>query len=295
MRAVETARSPNGRRVNTCKKNIKMKDDFYIGWQSEAPDLYSKKIKRTIFVFIFLVSIVSALFVLSQKGFEDSVFEFGTLSEMEGILVENPFPMLKINGGNGKTESILLVGFGKLGAEKDISLWKKNEGGNIENKQVRISGTKIYHDGKTLLELTEGEAAFKGIKKAESAFNPKKENLGEVTLQGEILDPKCAFGVMKPAEGKPHRSCAVRCISGGIPPVFRMTNAMGEKNYCLLLGRDGQPVNSHVLEYVADQVRVCGRLEQHDDWLVLYTDPATEILRLQPYWMTGDVPMCNPN
>ena len=28
----------------------------------------------------------------------------------------------------------------------------------------------------------------------------------------------CFLGVMKPGRSKPHRACAVRCISGGIPP-----------------------------------------------------------------------------
>jgi hypothetical protein len=43
---------------------------------------------------------------------------------------------------------------------------------------------------------------------------------------------------------------------------------------------------------VADQVLICGRLEQKDDWLVLYINPVKDILRLQPYWMDGEIPLC---
>ena len=43
-------------------------------------------------------------------------------------------------------------------------------------------------------------------------------------VKGEIVDPKCFFGVMKPGEGKPHKDCAIRCILGGIPPVLKVTD-----------------------------------------------------------------------
>jgi len=35
---------------------------------------------------------------------------------------------------------------------------------------------------------------------------PPKEMISKMTLQGEIIDPKCYFGVMKPGKGKIHRS-----------------------------------------------------------------------------------------
>jgi len=47
-----------------------------------------------------------------------------------------------------------------------------------------------------------------------------------------------------------------------------------------------------ILVFVADQVSICGRLEQNNDWLVLYTNPSNDILRLQPFWMEGEVPLC---
>ena len=150
----------------------------------------------------------------------------------------------------------------------------------------------IYHKGKTLLELTKGEAAFISKVDSSSNYNVVQSSLGLVSLIGEILDPKCALGVMKPGYGKPHRSCAVRCLSGGIPTVFRITNQEGAENYCLLLGSNGEKINEAVLPQVADQVRICGQLEQQDDWLVLYADAGTDILTLQPYWAKEDIPMC---
>ena len=63
-------------------------------------------------------------------------------------------------------------------------------------------------------------------------------DLGEHTLRGEIVDIKCYLGVMKPAHGKPHRSCAARCISGGIPPVLMVKDRDGDTNYLLLVSAE---------------------------------------------------------
>ena len=274
---------------------------FYIGWQTKAPEVYSAKVRGFIRLLLLIVPLVAALLVLTQRGFEASVFEFGKLTTVEGILLRDPVPMLKVPLGKDafqkdRYSSILLVGFGKKGADQDLAAIEQHLGKPLSNKAVQLRGTLIYHDGKTALELTEGDAAFAGWGDANANFNFSKQDLGRVKLRGEIYDPKCALGVMKPGYGKPHRSCAVRCISGGIPPVLRVANAAGRANYFLLLDEAGKPIHKKVLNYVADQVQVCGRLEQQDDWMVLYLDPVRDIFRLQPHFMEGKAILCkDPN
>ena len=278
-------------------------NDFYIGWQPDAPDAFSNKTRRFVWVLLVLVSLFAILLVLSQRGFVDGVFEFGKLTEVEGILVRTPVPMIKVkkgsdNKGNNTFQSILLVGFGKTGADSTLNAIEKEQGRSLENESFRLKGTLAYYDGKKVLELTEDVSSFVGFSDSETAKSKVgidhsiSRSLGEVSLKGEIYDPKCAFGVMKPGYGKPHRSCGVRCISGGVPPILRIQNEEGKANYCIIVGQNGQAVNKEVLNFVADQVLICGRLEQKDDWLVLYTDPNADIIRLQPHWMQGDVPLC---
>lgn len=61
-----------------------------------------------------------------------------------------------------------------------------------------------------------------------------------------------ALGVY-PARGRgerlfwPHRACAIRCISGGIPPVFLVQQKGGSAIYILLVSAEGKPVNVQVL------------------------------------------------
>jgi hypothetical protein len=96
--------------------------------------------------------------------------------------------------------------------------------------------------------------------------------LGTRRLTGEILDPKCYFGVMKPGYGKPHRDCAIRCIAGGISPVFRTRSESGETNYYLILDEEGNKMNDALKDFVAEPVSLTARVVQYDDWIILYTD-----------------------
>ncbi len=274
------------------------KQDFYIGWQAEAPSAFAAKSKRFVVILALAIPLIAAILVLTQRGFISSVFEFGELTEVEGVLVAGPIPMLKIpQHTNGQLspsfKSVLLVGFGKKGAGADLALIEEMEGKSLNQKSVILRGTMIYYDGKAMLELSEGTAAFVGWGKGNANWKRQENSLGRTKLKGEIYDPKCALGVMKPGNGKPHRSCAVRCISGGIPPMLRVANAAGQANYFLMLDQDGRVLNQAVLDYVGDQVQICGRLVQQDDWLFLYTDPTEEILRLQAHWMEGDLRLCS--
>lgn len=274
---------------------------FYIGWQEHAPSAYAGMNRRFIGVVIILVVLSAGLLVFSQQGFVNSTFELGRISTHEGILVKKPVPMLKIPTGTderGKAQfkSILLIGFGKSGAEATVAAIESAQGQDLDGQSVQLRGTLIYYRDKTALELTEGVESFVGLVSGGTNYAANRTTLEELTsLRGEILDPKCALGVMKPGYGKPHRSCAIRCISGGVPPVLRVTNPTGENNYCVVVGKDGQKVNAELLDFVADQVQICGRLEKQDDWLILYTDPEKDISQISSYWLLsdgGEVPMC---
>ena len=85
---------------------------------------------------------------------------------------------------------------------------------------------------------------------------------------------------MKPGFGKIHRSCAVRCISGGVPPVFLTSNEQGESLYYIITDRQGNPINKDILPYVGKPSKISGQLEQIEDWLVLKTD-ITGIVELK--------------
>ena len=80
---------------------------------------------------------------------------------------------------------------------------------------------------------------------------------------------------MNPGALTPHRACAIRCISGGIPPVLLVRQTNGAALYFLLVSRDGHPVNKQVLNIVAEPVEISGEVERQGELLILRADPST--------------------
>jgi hypothetical protein len=140
-----------------------------------------------------------------------------------------------------------------------------------------MRGSLIYRDDKTMLEIEEG--SIEVVDDARAAALPE-EDLGRRTLRGEIVDSKCFLGVMKPGNLKPHRACAARCISGGVPPVLLVRDAAGLATYYLLASEDGEPVNGQVIALVAEPVEITGRVVRRGDLLTLFADPDS-YLRLE--------------
>lgn len=193
--------------------------------------------------------------------------------------------MLKVlNGkdlwGNASYTTIPLIGYGKHGAETAIMQLEKDNRVSFLNKQLTLKGTLLYNNGITFLQVTKEENAVIKIDEG-AALIPElqQKELGVQKLKGEIIDPKCYFGVMKPGEGVAHRDCAIRCILGGIPPVFKVMNEKGGNRFYFLAGMHGEKMNETVKDYVGEPVEIEARAVQQDDWIILYT-PGNKIKRI---------------
>lgn len=252
-----------------------MKNEFYIGWMPKAPAGFAKHVKKVLLILFPLALIIGLMLASFQKKFSTGNFEFGKITELKGIYFNSPVPMLRVlNGkdifGNVSYTSIPLVGYGKHGAETAIMELEKEKDVSFNGKELTLKGTLIYSDGKILLQVNKDDDPVVNIGKEVAAELPKQNELGIQKIKGEIIDPKCYFGVMKPGEGKVHRDCAIRCILGGIPPVLKAMNEKGEKNYYLLVGPNGEKMNEAVQDYVAEPVEIEARVVQLDDWVILY-------------------------
>jgi hypothetical protein len=241
-------------------------DEFYIGYLPQAPGKTARAVRIMVVALGLIVILICSLLVVNQRKFSSGVFEYGKLTTREGVLSMEPVPNLRIQKGN-ESSMILLVGFGKMGVENVINTLER-QGNKLTNQYVHLNGTKIYDHGKELFQITlEDNIEAKGESIPENYPSASKEQLGSVTLIGEIVDPKCYFGVMKPAEGKPHRSCAIRCIAGGIAPVFVVKDS--KFDFVIL---DGENINDEILPLVGDPIQLKGDLMKIDDWIVMRVD-----------------------
>ena len=244
--------------------------EFYIGWMAKAPRSFAKHVKIILLILFPVALIVAYVLSANQKKFSNGSFEFGKTTEITGIYYNKPVPLLKIYNKEREPTTLPLVGYGKHGAETAIMEIEKEKNVSLNAKEVTFKGTLIYSDGKTLLQIDKNESPVVAIGSG-STYSVEERDLGTQTIRGEIIDPKCYFGVMKPGEGKVHRDCAIRCILGGIPPVLHVQNEKGESNYYLVVGPNGEKMNEAVQDVVAEPVSIEAKVIQQDDWIILYT------------------------
>lgn len=271
-----------------------MKDEFFVGYGEEVPQSFRKQVRRFIWIVAIALPILGITFVLSQRGFSLGTYELGKLTEIQGVIHTDPIPTLQVLGevdqnGNIPSQTILLMSFGKFGAEKDLAKIeervKATTNKNLHEVLVTLEGTLDYRDGRTMFELTKKENSLLEIDDSIPLGELMMElsepsSIGKVELTGEIVDSKCYFGTMKPGEGKPHRSCAIRCISGGIPPVLITKNKEGQQEMFLLRGPNGEAIGKQLLSIIAEPVSVSGQLFAYDGWYILQVDPKTGIKSL---------------
>jgi hypothetical protein len=242
-------------------------NDFYVGYLPKAPTALARFVRKVI-IALGLIAITAALvLVVGQMPFANSAFEYGKLRSFEGVIVTRPFPTLLVARPGeieqqDKYSRYLLVAPGKHGADDLVA--------SFDGKHIRLQGQLIYREGGTMVEITPGSIT---VLDGAPAHQEPAHDLGVVGLTGEIVDSKCYLGVMNPGQGKVHRDCAARCLSGGIPPIFVTTD--GRQQF-LLVGLDGRALGRDTLrEFIAEPITIRGDLLQQGESRLLKIDART--------------------
>jgi hypothetical protein len=239
-------------------------EEFFIGWQGKAPEKTGRFLRGRLVAAIFVTLVAGLAFAGLQRTIGKAWFEYGNIREFSGLLVKSPVPMLLTESPDEQSgESVyLLVNPFKHG-------YPLEQAETYDLKPVTIRGTLIYNEGggamievvETLARETEGSL---------SGLELKPSGETRVELDGEIVDSKCWLGVMNPGALKPHRACAINCIRGGIPPVL----LVDRKEFYIMVGPEGEPINEEVLEHVALPVTVPGTVVDYGKLKVLMVNPA---------------------
>ena len=247
-----------------------MKDEFYIGWEANAAPGVAKAVRRTVCGLILLLLAVALVLAASQRLVGVSVFEWGNLKHVSGILQVRPTPILLVprpgRTGDARYSTYYLVAPWKFGLNPAAL-------SRFDGKSVDLKGTFIYRANETMIETRPEWIQANRVPAA--ADLPRVIPLGRQTLVGEIVDSKCFLGVMNPGQLTPHRACAIRCISGGCPPLLVVRQTDGPPVCLLLVSTHGEPVNRQVLDLVAEPVSITGEVERQGDLLILRADPET--------------------
>jgi len=233
--------------------------EFYIGWQSKSPTRIAKHSLGIVRVLSFALPVLFFLFGAFQNPVDAGGFEFGVERSFEGTLREDPLALLQVDGKSSQRGmNFLLVGAGKSGPPEYI---REKSG-----LRVRFLGSLIHRNGVAMIEMNK-PASFEVVGPGDSVTPPVLA-LGDGTFVGELVDTKCFFGVMRPATGKVHRACAIRCLSGGAPPGLLVRDDQGNAMVLLLAGTKGKPLDIDI-ELAARVLEIRGELEIHNGTPVL--------------------------
>ena len=245
-------------------------DPFYVGYLP-LPSALRPFVKVLIAIGVLGAVAMAGVLATGQKDPGPGQWDVSTTYSIEGHLSVNPYPLVFVEDPDSPfgTRAVILVGGMKFGADERAA--------PLAGSRVRAKGQFISREGRGLFELSVDDDALVAI--SDQSTPPAVESLGEHSLAGEITDSKCFLGVMKPGSGKTHRACAVRCISGGIPPIFVTRDESGEATIYLLTDSSGGAVNEAVLPYVAEPLDLTGRLERHGDLLVYAIDTERIVRR----------------
>jgi len=203
----------------------------------------------------------------AQKSAGEGVWDVSGEVDITGYLTVDPYPVLHIPGPDPR--SVILVQQTKMGATDDANPYA--------NQWVTVNGFAITRGGWSMLQLLP-HSTFTPQTTAGTAA-PAVVDLGQVEMSGEIIDSKCFLGVMKPGAGKVHRACAAMCLRGGIPPMFVVTNAQGEKYGFMLMNENGGSASIDLADQVAVPVTLRGQMEQRGD-LVYIRYSANSVSKL---------------
>ncbi|MGX1929730.1 hypothetical protein [Flagellimonas sp. 2504JD4-2] len=248
---------------------MEKKDEFYIGYVDVVGEGTKKTIRRFVFITIGSLLLGAVLFGIFQRPAANSAFDFNAPTKVSGTYQEAPYPMLHVKLDKDNYKNVILLGFGKLGANKYLDDIRNKEG-TLNGKHLTIEGNLIYYNGKTLLEIDDSQKISLTHSKIKDYMLPEVK--GNQTVTGEIVDPKCYFGVMKPGYGKIHRSCAALCISGGIPPVLVTSDNNAISEHFLLTDLKGNPIHKDILPYIGQPSLLSGEVEKLGDWYTMRID-----------------------
>ena len=185
-----------------------------------------------------------------------------------GVLQAKPYPVLYVVKGSERIpagRAVLLAGEGKTGVETRAAA--------LDGKMVQLKGIALRRGDLDGLQVFGGDEDFIATQLEAPAIENKA--LGRWKLAGEICDGKCLAGAMLPGRGISHRGCANLCLIGGAPPVFVSSAPINGSSFLLLADKNGEPLPSRSLDFVALYISVEGELERRGPLTVFKIDSTT--------------------
>lgn len=235
---------------------------FFVGY-AKAPDLLRRGLLVGGLVAASGGGIAGGILATSQASPGPGRWRQGAVQSWEGVLIQDPYPMLRIAG---VARPALLCGPMKCGVEAEVA--------SFVGQSVRVIGTPIERSGLLMIAATGLTGWITRAKAVDLPPLPTPLALGSVTLDGEVLDAKCWLGAMRPGEGLTHKGCAELCVRGGLPLMVVAGARNGPRKAFLALGAQGDRVGHDLLSFVGEPLRINAPVSMRAGWPTLTLDPS---------------------
>ncbi len=244
------------------------KMEFYIGWQARMAPALARRLRAAVIPAAVSIPMIIAMIVWFQNPVDRGRYEFGVVKSFEGVIYETPIPRLRLEAADGTTVDHILVGAGKFGVKTLIA--------GAHGHRVKFDGSLIVREPFRMIEMNRPETFTIVDQGAAPSPDEDVSSLGKGKFTGELVDTKCWSGVMRPATGKVHRACAIRCLSGGVPPGLLVRDGSGDGVVFMLAGPEGEALN-YDIQLAGTFIEVSGMLELHGVTPVLRVDSIQSV------------------
>ncbi len=234
-------------------------EEFYVGYLATPPSL-GRRLCWIALGTLLLGAPVGALMARLHTPTPGGVFEYGDLRVVRGEIEATPLPAIRVIDEAG-VHRVPLIAQGKHGVT-GYGAW--------DHRAVALTVTRIHRGRDEMYEVALPPAEDST---AVPLPAPVVAALGGAVLEGEIVDGKCDLGVMDPGDGPLHRACAVRCLSGGVPPMLLIRDRAGRELRIALAGSDAPLPGDLVRQWAGAAVAVTGTLVRRDDEPLLLVSP----------------------
>lgn len=179
-----------------------------------------------------------------------------------GRLVMDPYPRLRFLAADGGVQSALIGCPDKCGVALELAAFV--------DRLVEVSGSAAVRGDHLMITASRSFGWIRLVAdQTPPPPPPPGQAIGRLTLEGELMDAKCWLGAMRPGEGLTHKGCAELCVRSGLPLLFVTGGPEKDRRVFIALRPDGSRLDTSVLPFVADPVRVTGEARREDGWLRL--------------------------
>ncbi len=243
------------------------KSSFFVGYLG---------MPRALGIFLLLVSLVviaiavgaGAALIAAERELGDGRIRWDLgRQEFTGRLEAHPFPVVHAGVSENYPDGrpLMLIGSGKFGVDD----WADP----LDGQMVNAAGILVTHNGYEMLIIGQQDNLSAAEGTGEPIAEPEVEDLGGITLRGEITDGKCEMGAMRPGNGKAHKGCANLCLIGKAPSLFLLQGNDEDIALLMTTGPDGSEMNEAWLDWTGLYVEATGKLSRKGGLVYFAIEP----------------------